>query len=118
MGAIVDFMTFGDAGRLRLWLWVVLVALPVLVYFGRDKTFMQPAPLQGGLAIRVAVTASWYPTGAIGHPAHIRKRLSRLGWGRTHVVRKRFPLSRRRRTSSRCTRCGRTAATISASVSQ
>ena len=86
MGAIADFMTSSDAGRLRLWLWVVLVALPVLVYFGRDKTFMQPAPLQGGLAIRVAVTASWYPTGAIGHPAHIRKRLSRLGWGRTHVV--------------------------------
>ena len=86
MGAIADFMTSSDAGRLRLWLWVVLVALPVLVYFGRDKTFMQPAPLQGGLAIRVAVTASWYPTGAIGHLAHIRKRLSRLGWGRTHVV--------------------------------
>ena len=27
MGAIVDFMTFGDAGRLRLRLWVALVAL-------------------------------------------------------------------------------------------
>ena len=68
------------------WLVCVLIAPPVLAYLGRDKTFMQPAPLQGGLAIRVAVTASWYPTGAIGHLAHIRKRLSRLGWGRTHVV--------------------------------
>ena len=26
MGAIADFMTSSDAGRLRLWLWVVLVA--------------------------------------------------------------------------------------------
>lgn len=51
------------------WAVCALIALPALAWLARDKTFLRPAPVLGGLAIGVVVAAGWYLTGRVGHLA-------------------------------------------------